>query len=56
MRKLDVQISSFTELCNLVGPQGWLLLEVVGISSEEAERHMKGQNICPKHSLVQRLH
>ncbi len=24
------------------------MLEVVGISSEEAERHMKGQNICPK--------
>jgi hypothetical protein len=22
------------------------LLDVVGISSEEAERHMKGQNIC----------
>jgi hypothetical protein len=50
------QLSSFTELCILVGPQGRLLLEVVGISSEEAESHMKGQNICPKHSFVQCLH
>ena len=52
-------ITSWTELCDLMGPGSWLLLKVFGISSDEVEswiKGMAGESIHVFKTFVQNIH